>query len=78
MAIIHILHFQRGDRLQSSESDVYRRQILTSKDGLRAKKVEHHTTNANGRRNLVVLLIMEILRWPEALEPRGCPTLFMM
>ena len=31
--------FQRGDRLQPSESDVYRRQILTYKDGPLAERV---------------------------------------
>ena len=31
--------FQRVDRLYTSESDVYRRQILTDKDGPRAKRV---------------------------------------
>ena len=30
--------FQRGDRLYTSESDVCRRQILTSKDDHRAEK----------------------------------------
>ena len=32
--------FQRGDRLYTSESDVYRRQILTYKDGPRTERVE--------------------------------------
>ena len=31
--------FQRGDRLYTSESDVYRRQILTYKDGSRAERL---------------------------------------
>ena len=31
--------FQCGDRLYTSESDVYRRQILTYKDGTRAERV---------------------------------------
>ena len=31
--------FQCGDRLYTSESDVYRRQILTYKDGPRAERV---------------------------------------
>ena len=31
--------FQRGDRLYTSESDVYRRQIMTYKDGPRAERV---------------------------------------
>ena len=31
-AIINIILFQCGDRLWTSESDVYRRQNLTSKD----------------------------------------------
>ena len=35
------LFSQCGDRLYKSESDVYRRQILTSKDGPRAEKVKH-------------------------------------
>ena len=30
---------QRGDRLYASESDVYKRQILTHKDGSRAERV---------------------------------------
>ena len=38
-SIINILLFQSGDRLQTSESDVYGRQILTSKVGPRAKRV---------------------------------------
>ena len=33
--------FQRGDRLQTSESDVYVRQILMSKDGPRTKRVKY-------------------------------------
>ena len=32
--------FQSGDRLYTSESDVYRRQILTYKDGPRAERVK--------------------------------------
>ena len=32
--------FQRVDRLYTSESDVYRRQILTYKDGPRTKRIE--------------------------------------
>ena len=32
--------FQCGDRLYKSESDVYRRQILTYKDGPRTEKVK--------------------------------------
>ena len=35
-----IYFFQCGDRLYTSESDVYSRQILTYKNGLRAKRVE--------------------------------------
>ena len=31
--------FQRGDRLYTSESDVYRRQILTYKDGPHTERV---------------------------------------
>ena len=31
---------QRGDRLYTSESDVYRRQILTYKDGPRGGRIE--------------------------------------
>ena len=38
-AIRKILLFQREDRLYTSQSDVYRRQILTYKDGLRAERV---------------------------------------
>ena len=37
----------RGDRLLTSESDVYRRQILTSKVGLRAERI---FKRYNGRR----------------------------
>ena len=33
MAIIIFKFFKRGDRFQTSESDVYGRQILTYKDG---------------------------------------------
>ena len=32
-------HFQCGDRLYTSESDVYRRQILTYTDGPRAGRI---------------------------------------
>ena len=32
--------FPRGDRLYTSESDVYRRQILTYEDGPRAQRVK--------------------------------------
>ena len=32
--------FQRGDRFHTSESDVYRRQILTCENGPRAERVE--------------------------------------
>ena len=35
----YLIHFQRGDRLYMSEYDVYRRQILTYKDGLRTERV---------------------------------------
>ena len=34
-----VLFFQCGDRLYTSESAVYRRQILTYKDGPRAERV---------------------------------------
>ena len=34
--------FQRGDRLYTSESDVYRRQSLTYKDGPRAESVNNY------------------------------------
>ena len=37
--IINISFFQCGDRLYTSESDVYRRQILTCKDGPRTERV---------------------------------------
>ena len=40
--------FQRGDRLYTSESDVYRRQILTYKDGPRAARV-NKTVNIKTR-----------------------------
>ena len=36
-----ILPSQRGNRLQTSESDVCRRQILTSKDGPRAERIKN-------------------------------------
>ena len=39
MAIMNIYLFQCGDRLQTSESDVYRRHILTSKVGPHAEGV---------------------------------------
>ena len=38
--IIVIIIFQRGNSLYTSESDVYRRQILTYKDGPRADRVK--------------------------------------
>ena len=34
------LFLQRGERLYTSKSDVYRRQILTYKDGSRARRVK--------------------------------------
>ena len=34
-------YFQNGDRLYTSESDVYRRQIPTAKDGPRAERVKN-------------------------------------
>ena len=37
--IMNIYFFQCGDRLYTSESDVYRRQILTYKDGPRTEGV---------------------------------------
>ena len=37
-AIKNVLHFHCGDRLKTSESDVYRRQILTSNVGPRAER----------------------------------------
>ena len=40
--IINIVLFQCGDRLCTSESDVYRRQILTYKVGPRAERVIIH------------------------------------
>ena len=36
--------FQCGDRLHTSESDVYRRQILTYKDGPRTERVYFRTS----------------------------------
>ena len=38
-AILNTLLFQCGDRLQTSESVVYGRQILTAKRGPRAERV---------------------------------------
>ena len=37
------LFFQHGDRLYTSESDVYRPQILTYKDGPRAERLYKNT-----------------------------------
>ena len=34
--------FQRGARLSTSQSDVYKRRILTYKDGPRAERVNHY------------------------------------
>ena len=48
IAIIIILFFQCGDRLWTSESDVCRRQILTSKDGPRAERVNGGTSVVDG------------------------------
>ena len=42
-ARINIVFFQCGDRLYTSESDVYRRQILTYKDDPRAGRVKKET-----------------------------------
>ena len=42
MAIINSLLFQSRDRRYTLESDVYRRQILTYKDGPRAERVKFH------------------------------------
>ena len=42
---INIEFFQLGDRLYESESDVYRRQILT--DGPSAERVNEDTCNIN-------------------------------
>ena len=39
--------FQFGDRLYTSESDVYRRHILTYKDGFRAGRVEATQSGQN-------------------------------
>ena len=41
--------FQRGDRLHTSESDVFRRRILTSKDGPRTERIKN---NDNSRRSI--------------------------
>ena len=41
--IINVLLFQWRDRLQTSESDVRRRQILTSEDGPSAERVNKLT-----------------------------------
>ena len=45
MAIIHFQFFQRGDRLKTSESDVYRRHILTPEDGPSAERVKPRSTH---------------------------------
>ena len=47
--------FQRGDRLYASESDVYRRQILTHKDGPRAGRVKLQLTVS---KNMIIFLSM--------------------
>ena len=39
--------FQRWHRLQTLESDVYRRQILTYKDGPRTERVKHPTSTTD-------------------------------
>ena len=39
MAIIHFLLFQCGNRTETSESDVYKRQILTHWKGLRVLNI---------------------------------------
>ena len=41
--LIFFLIFQCGDRLYTSESDVYRRQILTYEDGPRTERVKYIT-----------------------------------
>ena len=42
------LLLQCGDRLRSSESDVYRRQILTTKVDPRAVRVKYMRVHVNG------------------------------
>ena len=40
-ATAHLWSLQRGDRLQTSESDVCKRQILTSKDDPRTERLKY-------------------------------------
>ena len=54
---LEICYFcQRGDRLYTLESDVYRRQIRTYKDGLHAEWVNPYTAERDYRRFKSVLL----------------------
>ena len=47
LRVLDILYFlQRGYRLYTTEPDVYRRQILTYKDGPRAERVDIYTAPA--------------------------------
>ena len=57
---IFFLFIQCGDRLYTSESDVYRRQILTYKDGPRAErfKLQYY------KRFLAMLDIPRVHVWP--------------
>ena len=47
--------FQCGDRLYTSESDVYRRQILTSKDGPRTERVKPAVVHVCGETEEVLV-----------------------
>ena len=44
-AIVNLYCFQRRDRLLTSESDVYKRQILTCTVGPRTERVKLHVKN---------------------------------
>ena len=53
-----VLLFQCGLRLKSSESDVYRRQILTTKVDLRAARVNPlRARDADGRTNIISICL---------------------
>ena len=61
---LEICHFfQRGDRLYTSESDVYRRQILTYKDGPSTERCTGYTVG-RGHPTLLDKLISPTRRWP--------------
>ena len=59
------LLLQHWDRIQTAESDVYRRQILTSKFNLRAVKV--HTIGS------LVLVLVEGIHYDRQSAPKNLP-----